>query len=288
MTEYNLSSPSEIKNIMTRHGFHFSKSLGQNFLINNSVCPRMAENCNAGHVTGVLEIGPGIGVLTYELAKTARKVVSVELDKKLLPVLEETLGDCENVEVVSGDIMKMDISSLINEKLDGGPISVCANLPYYITSPVIMNLLESNLPIKSITVMVQKEAAKRLSAIPGSADCGAISVGVHYRAVTEILFEVGRGSFMPPPNVDSAVMRLDMRDEPPVQVDNEKHFFALVKAAFGQRRKTLVNSVSSLMGIEKKVISDGLLVSGINQSIRAERMTIEQFAVLSNYLERNV
>lgn len=281
---YNLSSPSDIKEILQRHGFHFSKSLGQNFLINGSVCPRMAENCGADENTGVLEVGPGIGVLTYELSKVAEKVVSVELDKKLLPVLSETLSDCDNVKIIQGDIMKIDVSEIIKNEFGGNEICVCANLPYYITSPVIMYFLESGLPIRSITVMVQKEAAKRLCALPGTSGCGAVSVGVHYRCNPEILFEVGRGSFMPPPNVDSAVIRLNLLNEPPVEVENEKFFFALVKAAFGQRRKTLVNSVSSLLGIEKLRIAEALSKCNLTETIRAEKLSMADFAALANEL----
>lgn len=282
---YNLSSPADINRILQKHGFHLSKSLGQNFLINGTVCPRMAELCGADRDTGVLEIGPGIGVLTKELAQRAQKVVSVELDKRLLLVLEETLAEYDTVSVVSGDIMKIDLHSLISEQFGGEEICVCANLPYYITSPVIMRLLESGLPIRTITVMVQKEAAQRLCAKPGSRECGAVSVGVHYRCEPEILFDVGRSSFMPPPNVDSAVIRLNMLREPPVRVQDEGLFFQLVKAAFGKRRKTLVNSVSSSLPFEKAVLTAGLKECGLSETIRAERMTMENFAALCNVLE---
>ncbi len=217
----SLSDPRVLRELLQRHGLRLSKGLGQNFLINPSVCPRMAAACGAEGCAGVLEVGPGVGVLTRELSSTAKKVVSVELDHRLLPVLEETLSDCTNVEIVQGDILKLDLHRLIEEKLSGGPVCVCANLPYYITSPVIMALLEGGLPLTAVTVMVQKEAAARLCAPPGVRECGAVSVSVHYRSRPQVLFQVGRGSFMPPPNVDSSVIRFDMLPEPPVRVRNE-------------------------------------------------------------------
>jgi len=244
----------------------------------------MAEMCGADQNTGVLEIGPGVGVLTAELAKRAQKVVSVELDKRLLPVLKETLAEYGNISIILGDILKIDLMGLCGEQFAGQEFCVCANLPYYITSPVIMHLLESGLPLRTITVMVQKEAARRLCALPGSRECGAVSVGVHYRCRPEILFDVGRSSFMPPPNVDSAVIRLNMLRTPPVNVTDEGLFFRLVKAAFGKRRKTLVNSVSSSLPYEKTVLADTLRECGLSETIRAERMTMENFAQLSNLL----
>ena len=218
---YRLSDPSAVKSLLARHGFTFSKSLGQNFLINPSVCPRMAEECGAGPGTGVLEVGPGIGVLTVELAKRAEKVVSIELDKRLLPVLHETLGNHPNAKVVNDDVLKVDLQRLLQEEFAGMDVVVCANLPYYITSPVIMRLLEERLPIRALTVMVQKEAAQRLCAPPGTRACGAVSVAVQYYAEPRVLFQVSRGSFLPPPNVDSTVIRLDVREQPPIYVPDE-------------------------------------------------------------------
>ncbi|MEG1426854.1 MAG: 16S rRNA (adenine(1518)-N(6)/adenine(1519)-N(6))-dimethyltransferase RsmA, partial [Oscillospiraceae bacterium] len=240
----NLSNQSYIKEIMRKNNMNFSKGLGQNFLINPTVCPQMAECSGGDENTGVIEVGPGIGVLTYELSQTAKKVVSIELDQRLLPVLAETLGDCPNVKIVNGDIMKIDLAALIQEEFSGLKVAVCANLPYYITSPVIMRLLEERLPIQSITVMVQKEAADRLCALPGTRACGAISAAVRYYCEPEILFSVGRDSFMPAPKVDSAVIRLTVLQKPPVVASNEIFFFKLIKAAFGQRRKTIGNAVS--------------------------------------------
>lgn len=280
----HLSDPGQIKEVLSRHGFYFSKALGQNFLINGSVCPRMAAECGAGECEGVIEVGPGIGVLTWELSQVAKKVTAIELDQRLFPVLEETLADCDNVKIVPGDVMKLDLHQLIQEEFGGGPVCVCANLPYYITSPVILRLLEEELPITAITVMVQKEAAQRLCAPPGSRECGAVSVAVHYRSVPQVLFPVGRGSFMPPPNVDSAVIRLDLRKEPPVEVQDEEWFFKVSRAAFAQRRKTAANSISATLGVPKAQVEETLTASGIPANIRAERLTLEQLAVLSNGL----
>lgn len=280
----HLSDPGQIKEVLSRHGFHFSKALGQNFLINGSVCPRMAAECGAGECEGVIEVGPGIGVLTWELSQVAKKVTAIELDQRLFPVLEETLADCDNVKIVPGDVMKLDLHQLIQEEFGGGPVCVCANLPYYITSPVILRLLEEELPVTAITVMVQKEAAQRLCAPPGSRECGAVSVAVHYRSVPQVLFPVGRGSFMPPPNVDSAVIRLDLRKEPPVEVRDEEWFFKVSRAAFAQRRKTAANSISATLGVPKSQVEETLTASGIPANIRAERLTLEQLAILSNGL----
>lgn len=283
-----LSSPSEIKKILESHGFHFSKALGQNFLIDASVCPKMAGNCGAESVKGVIEIGPGIGVLTKELSMCAQKVCSIELDKRLLPVLDETLSDFENVKIINDDAMKIDLKKLIDEEFDGGPVSVCANLPYYITSPVIMNLLESGLPIKTITVMVQKEAAERICAKPGDKTCGAVSASVHFHCEPEILFKVGRNSFMPPPNVDSAVIRLNLRENVPVQLYDKAFFFKVVRSAFSQRRKTAANSVSSQLSISKSLVQEALIEVDLDVNVRAEKITLEKFADLSNKLRRKI
>lgn len=282
-----LAEPAEIKNILAKHGFHFSKSLGQNFLINDSVCPEMAEQCGADKDTGVLEVGPGIGVLTQELSRVSKKVVAVELDRRLLPVLEETLEDCGNVNVISGDILKLDLKRLTEEQFGREAFCVCANLPYYITSPVIMRFLESGLPVKAITVMVQKEAAERLCAPPGTRACGAVSVGVHYRAVPEILFQVGRGSFLPAPKVDSAVIRLTMRKAPPVKVENEAFFFTLARGSFGQRRKMAINSISAALHLPKQEVEAAFKQAGLDLKLRAEQIDLNGFAVLSNILAKN-
>lgn len=280
----NLSDIATIKNVLSRHGFHFSKSLGQNFLVNPEVCPRMASECGAGQGVGVLEVGPGIGVLTAELAKFAEKVVTVELDQRLLPVLSETLADFSNVKVINEDVLKIDLLKLIQEEFQGLDVVVCANLPYYITSPVVMRLLEERLPVSAITVMVQKEAADRLCAEPGTRACGAVSAAVSYFAEPQILFGVERTSFLPQPSVDSAVIRLNVRREPAIQIQSEKNFFALVKAAFGQRRKTVLNSVTAGLSFSKEQVAAALNRAGIIPNARAEQLTMEQLAAFSNEL----
>ena len=280
----NLSDISVIRSVLEKHGFNFSKALGQNFLINPSVCPRMAEYSLADENTGVIEIGAGIGVLTAELARIAKKVVCVELDTRLLPILDETLADFDNIEIVNADVMKTDLKALIEEKFQGMDVVVCANLPYYITSPVITMLLESRLPIKAVTVMIQKEAADRLCTPVGSRDSGAITVCTNYYAQVKQLFNVSRGSFMPAPNVDSTVIRLDIREYPAVEVSDEKKFFRMVKAAFAQRRKTALNSISSGMGLSKTQVADALRASGLEENVRAEKLTMDELATLCENL----
>ena len=280
----DLWRPATIKEVLGRHGFRFSKALGQNFLIDPRVCPRMAAESGAAECAGAIEVGPGLGVLTYELAQVAKKVVAIELDQRLFPVLGETLADCPNVELVQGDVLKLDLHALIQEKFDGQEVCVCANLPYYITSPVIMGLLEGGLPLKSITVMVQKEAAERICAQPGQRACGAVSVSVHYHSQPQVLFGVSRGSFLPPPNVDSAVIRLDLHREPPVQVADEGWFFRVSRAAFAQRRKTAANSISASLSLPKAQVEAALGAAGIPANARAEQLSLEQFAALANAL----
>ena len=278
----NLCSYNEISSMLKRHGFTFSKALGQNFIINERICPAMAQSLNANENTGVLEIGPGIGVLTKELCSVAGKVVSVELDNRLFPILSETLSDCGNIEIVEGDALKMDLNALIDEKFTGmSDIKVCANLPYYITSPIIMKLIESKLPVSEIVVMVQKEAADRLAAQIGSRESGALTVAAQYYAEIEKLFDVSRGSFMPQPKVDSAVIKLSVRKEPPVRAENEKRFFEIVRAAFAQRRKTALNSLSSSLNIPKDKVRAALEKIGRNENDRAERFSMDEFAALS-------
>ena len=286
MSKSSLSDPGHIKEVLARHGFHFSKALGQNFLINPGVCPRMAAECGAQGCKGVIEVGPGIGVLTWELSQVAQKVCAIELDSRLFPVLEETLAGRDNVKIIPGDVMKLDLHQLIQQEFGGGPVCVCANLPYYITSPVILRLLEEGLPITSITVMVQKEAAQRLCAAPGERECGAVSVAVHYRSQPKLLFQVGRGSFLPPPKGDSAVLRLDLRQEPPVSVADEDWFFRVSRAAFAQRRKTAANSLSATLGLPKPQVEQALAAAGAAENVRAERLTLEQLAALANALLR--
>ena len=277
----NLSNISVIRDVLSRHGFSFSKGLGQNFLINPTVCPRMAEMGNAKPGWGIIEIGAGVGVLTAELARRADKVVCIEIDRRLLPVLDETLAEFDNIKIVNEDVLKVDLHKLIEQEFAGMPVAVCANLPYYITSPIIMNLLEAHLPIASLTVMVQKEAAARLCAEPGSREVGAVSIAVRYYSDPKILFQVSRGSFLPAPDVDSTVIRLDVRDHPPVEVGSEEQFFKVVRAAFSQRRKTLPNTLSAGLGIPKAQAIEMLEKAGIPTNLRAEQLTLDQFALLS-------
>lgn len=270
-----------IRELLERHGFTFSKSLGQNFLINPSVCPRMAEAAVQGDNVGVLEIGPGIGVLTNELLKRATKVVAVELDKRLLPVLDETLSEYDNLKVINADVMKLDLHRLIEDEFGSMEVAVCANLPYYITSPIIMKLLEDRLPVNSITVMVQKEAAVRLCAEPGSRDSSAITAAVRYYCDPELLFHVSAGSFMPAPKVDSAVIRLGLR-EPSVHPRDEALLFRVIRGAFAQRRKTVLNSLSSSLSLDKGELSDILCKAGVDPGARAERLTLQNFSDISD------
>ena len=276
-----LTNRAVIRQVMERHGFTFSKALGQNFIVNPSVCPRIAEEGGAAPGVGVIEIGAGIGVLTAELARRADKVVCVEIDKRLLPILDETLGEFHNVTIINEDVMKVDLAALIAREFPGLEVVVCANLPYYITSPILMSLLEQRLPIRSITVMVQKEAAKRICALPGTREAGAISAAVRYYSEPRILFPVSRGSFLPAPEVDSAVIRLDVLPAPAVAVRDEAAFFAVVRGAFGQRRKTVLNTLSSALGLSKEETRALLEQAGVPATARAEALTLEQFAAIA-------
>ena len=280
----NLSDINVVKDVMGRHGFTFSKALGQNFIINPAVCPRIAEEGGARAGVGALEIGAGVGVLTAELAKRADKVVCIELDTRLLPVLDETLADFDNVTIINEDVLKADLNTIVEEQFGDMPFVICANLPYYITSPVIMKLLESRLPAESVTVMVQKEAAQRLCANVGKRDAGAVTVAVDYYAEAQKLFDVGRGSFMPSPNVDSAVIRLDIRETPPIDVSDEKFFFRFIKAAFAQRRKTASNSLSAGLSLPKETVNRAIEAAGFSPTVRPESLTMEELGILSETL----
>lgn len=279
----NLTNIKFIKELLGSFGFTFSKGLGQNFLINPNVCPQMAEKSGCRDI-GVIEIGPGLGVLTTELCKIAKKVVAIELDNRLKPVLDVTLKEFQNVKVIFGDALKLDLQKLIQDEFQDMKVVICANLPYYITSPIIMKLLESELPIEAITVMVQKEAAERLCAKLGTRSCGAVTAAVSFYAKAEKLFDVSRGSFMPSPNVDSSVIRLDLSKKEPVSVNNKKAMFKVIRAGFNQRRKTLTNSLSSGLAIDKSTIQQALENCGLKPTARAEELTLAQFAALSDYL----
>ncbi len=282
---YELTDIETIRRLLAGRDFNFSKALGQNFLIDPSVCPEMARLSGLTGADGVLEIGPGVGVLTVELAKRAKKVVAAEVDARLLPVLAKTLTDCPNVEVLNTDIMKADLPALCKEHFaDCRSVSVCANLPYYITSPVIMLLLECGVKFRTVTLMVQKEAAERICAEVGGKDCGALTAAVHYYAEAEYIFDVGRESFLPPPNVDSAVIRLTPREAPPVGVKDEKMLFRVIKSAFAQRRKTAANSLAAGLGKSKAEIIEILTSLGIPETARAETFSLETFAAIADKL----
>lgn len=274
-----------IRDLFSRHGFSFSKTLGQNFLINPSVCPKIAEMGGCGEGVCAIEIGTGVGVLTKELAKRCDKVVAVELDERLKPVLEETLAEFDNVEIVFADVMQTDLHKIIEEKFGGRETVVCANLPYYITSPVIMKILEERLPIKALTVMVQKEAADRICAKPATRECGAISYAVSWYSSPKILFRVNRGSFMPSPNVDSAVIRLDVKPERALADDEEKRMFKIIKAGFSQRRKQLANPLSAAFGLDKKTLCDIFGQLKIKPTARAEELTLDDYSALAKLLK---
>lgn len=280
----NLCDIREIKALLGRHGFHFSKSMGQNFLIESWVPEDIAQAAGGGGDVGVLEIGPGIGPLTEQLARRCGKVVSVELDKSLLPVLAETMKDHHNVEIVPGDIMKTDIPALIADKMDGFTAIACANLPYNITTPVITALLEAGC-FQRITVMIQREVALRICAAPGTPDYGAFSVLCQYYAHCERLFDVGPECFLPPPKVTSSVIQLTPRPKPE-EVEDETAFFRVVRAAFAQRRKTLLNSLSSALNAShtKEQLRDAIAACGLPEDVRGERLGIPEFAALARQL----
>lgn len=284
-TNYDLCDYRTVERLLKKYGFSFSKALGQNFLIDEEVCPKMAENLGADKKTAVIEVGPGIGVLTKELCRVSGRVAAIELDKRLYPVLSETLGSFDNFELIEGDAMKLNLKELIDERLsEFDDVKFCANLPYYITSPLIMRLLEERLPISEIVVMVQKEAAQRLCAEMGTRNAGAVTAAVKYYGDAQILFEVGRDSFMPSPKVDSAVIKITLNKGSKYSVSDEKKFFSLIRAAFAQRRKTLVNSLSNSLNISKNDITNALLKLSLNPNIRAEELTMEDFVNLFDLL----
>ncbi len=280
----NLTDIRDIRALQARHGFHFSKSMGQNFLIADWVPRDIADAAELDENCAVLEIGPGIGSLTHQLARQAGRVAAIELDTSLLPILRETLGDCSNVEIIPGDVMKLDLSAVLSEKFSGFTIKACANLPYNITTPVLTRLLETGC-FQSITVMIQKEVAKRICAAPGDPDCGAFSLFCQYHAQCRLLFEVPPSCFFPAPKVTSAVIQMIPRAEPPVQGDREA-IFAVVKAAFAQRRKTLLNALSAAYGnrFSKDELRQTILDCGLSETVRGERLGLEQFAALSQAL----
>ena len=275
-----LTNIGVIKDLFERHGFSFSKALGQNFLINPSVCPKIAEMGGCREGVCAIEIGTGVGVLTRELAKRCDKVVAVELDERLKPILEETLADFDNVEVIFADVMQTDLAEIV-EQFDGKDVVICANLPYYITSPVIMKILESRLRVKSLTVMVQREAADRICAAPATRESGAVSYAVRYYSKPSLLFKVNRGSFMPAPNVDSAVIRLDITSENQLPESVEKTLFRLIRAGFSQRRKQIANPLCAELKTDKQTLSEIFSELGIKPTARAEELTLEKYIELA-------
>lgn len=280
-----LTNINQVRSIMEEHQLQFNKQFGQNFLINEAIPRRIAEECGAEPDSGILEIGPGIGTLTYELAKRYRKVTAVEIDKRLIPVLADTLAEFQNVHVIQGDILKLDIPGLIAEEFGDMPVSVCANLPYYITTPILMQLLESGAPFDYITVMVQKEVADRLTSAPGDAGYGAVTASVSYYGKAQKLFGVSAGSFLPAPKVDSAVLRIRLHRTPPVSVKDKALLFRVIRSAFAQRRKTLLNSMSSeFTALQKSVLSDALQKAGCPTGVRGETLSLAEYAAIADAL----
>ncbi len=278
-----LSSPKKIKEIVSKYGFKFSKSLGQNFLTDENIIYKIIDGSEITKEDVVIEIGPGIGTLTQYLAKAAKKVLAIEIDKSLIPILSETLKGYENVEVINEDVLKVDLKELVIHKFKGQRVKVVANLPYYVTTPIIMKFLEEEVPLMDMVVMMQKEVADRLRAKPNTKEYGSLSVAVQYYCEPEIVTRVPKTVFIPNPNVESTVIRLKVLDNPPVQVENKKVFHNVVRAAFAKRRKTLLNTLSlSNLGLNKEQIKESLTACDIDLKRRGESLTIKEFAALSN------
>ena len=282
-----LGNPKNTIEILQKYDFRFQKKFGQNFLIDTNVLEDIIESAGVTKEDFVLEIGPGIGTMTQYLCEAAREVVAVEIDDTLIPILKDTLSAYDNVEVLNQDILKVDIKGLAEERNGGKPIKVVANLPYYITTPIIMGLFESHVPLESITIMVQKEVADRMQEGPGSKEYGALSLAVQYYANPEVMVVVPPSCFMPQPKVGSAVIRLTCHEKPPVEVDNEKLMFQIIRASFNQRRKTLANGLNNFgFALTKEDIQAAIAELGVSPSIRGEALTLDQFARLSNILGR--
>lgn len=285
-----LGNPTGTIEILKKYNFNFQKRFGQNFLIDSHILEKIIASAEIAKDDCVLEIGPGIGTMTQYLAESAGEVIAVEIDKALIPILEDTLSSYNNVTVINEDILKVDIKKLVEEKNQGRPIKVVANLPYYITTPIIMGLFESHVPLKSITIMVQKEVADRMQVGPGTKDYGALSLAVQYYARPEVVAYVSPSCFIPQPNVGSAVIRLDRYENPPVEAEDESFLFAIIRAAFNQRRKTLANSLGNAAGlnITRQQVMEVLEELGFSPSVRGEALTLEEFADLSNCLRKKV
>ena len=285
-----LGNPKNTIEILQKYNFSFQKKFGQNFLINSAVLEEIIDAAGVTKDDFVIEIGPGIGTMTQYLCEAARQVIAVEIDTNLIPILQDTLSEYYNVQVLNQDILKVDINALANEYNNGKPIKVVANLPYYITTPIIMGLFESHVPIDSITIMVQKEVADRMQEGPGSKEYGALSLAVQYYAKPEIVVEVPPSCFMPQPKVGSAVIRLTRHEKAPVDVDNEKLLFQIIRASFNQRRKTLANGLNNFPAINltKEQIQESITELGVPVTVRGEALSLEQFAQLSNIIGRHM
>jgi 16S rRNA (adenine1518-N6/adenine1519-N6)-dimethyltransferase len=281
-----LGNAAKTAEIIQKYQFHFQKKFGQNFLIDGNILDKIIASAAVSKEDCVLEIGPGIGTMTQSLAEKAGEVVAVEIDKNLIPILQDTLSEYDNVTIINEDILKVDIHKIVREKNGGRPIKVVANLPYYITTPIIMALFESHVPLASVTIMVQKEVADRMQVGPGTKDYGALSLAVQYYARPEIIVKVSASCFMPKPNVDSTVIRLTRYEKPPVQTADEAYLFAVIRASFNQRRKTLANGLTNAgnLGVNRQMVEEVLEEMGLSKTIRGEALTLEQFADLSSKL----
>ncbi|AKO90724.1 16S rRNA (adenine(1518)-N(6)/adenine(1519)-N(6))-dimethyltransferase RsmA [Priestia filamentosa] len=288
----DIATPSRTNEILKKYGFTFKKSLGQNFLIDPNILTSIVRYAELDDKKGAIEIGPGIGALTEHLARTAKKVVAFEIDQRLLPILDETLAPYDNVEVLNQDVLKADLKNVLEEQFAGiEDIMVVANLPYYVTTPILMKLLEEELPLEGIVVMLQKEVGDRISAKPGTKSYGSLSVAIQYYSEPETVMTVPKTVFNPQPNVDSSVIRLKMRKTPPVELDDSAYFFTVVRACFGQRRKTILNNLTNNLEDGKKYkkeIEEALQSTNIDPKRRGETLTIEEFALLSNTLKRTI
>jgi len=285
MDEIKLYSPKVIMDILDRYGFKFSKSLGQNFLIDGNIIKKIVEIADLDENSGVIEIGPGFGTLTQVLCRKAKKVLAIEVDKSLKEVHRGTLN-YPNLKIIYEDFLKVDVNKLIEEEFQGLDVKIAANLPYYITTPIIMKILEEKYNISKIVVMVQKEVAQRLSAKAGTGDYGAITLAVRYRADTDIKMIVPNTVFMPKPKVDSAVVEFKILSEPRIKVMDEEMLFAVIKASFGQRRKTILNGLSNNLNLSKEIIKDSLVCAGIDPGIRGEKLTLEEFGRISDEISK--
>ncbi|MFD1636681.1 16S rRNA (adenine(1518)-N(6)/adenine(1519)-N(6))-dimethyltransferase RsmA [Evansella tamaricis] len=287
MNEKDIATPKRTKQILDKYGFSFKKSLGQNFLIDTNILRRIVDTAELTDNTGVLEIGPGIGALTEQIARRAKKVVAFEIDQRLLPILKETLSPYEHVNIIHQDVLKSNVKEVIEAEFDKGQdLAVVANLPYYVTTPILMKLLEEKLSIRTIVVMIQKEVAERIAAKPGTKDYGSLSIAAQYYAKAETAFIVPKTVFVPQPNVDSAILKLTLREVPPVDIMDEDFFFEVVRASFTQRRKTILNNLSShfVNSFTKKDMESCLMEGEVDPKRRGESLSMEEFAILSNLL----